>query len=311
MRMKVKTLLIIFLTFSFITSTIGFAQAVDQRKISLSELIEEALRENPRLKAAYSEWQASLEKIPQAKSLPDPVLGYAHFGQSIETRLGPQRNKLSLSQKIPFFGKLSLKGKIAERGASVQEAEFNRIKAEIILKVKMSFFSLYWLDKVIRITQEEKEVLQRLARIARKKYEAGQVSQQDVLKAMLEISRVEEKILILKQRRKAVAAELNSLLNRAEDSFLGEVEELEMAPLGIDLKRLYSIAEKKRPELKKAEQLIEKNRESLKLAKKNYYPDFTLRVDYIDIGGGTTSPQFLDGLSRYKYSHLEKQTQGS
>lgn len=289
MRKHIVKLLIISLAFSFVTSATGLAQQAGQRRISLLEMIEEALRQNPRVKAAYSEWQAALEKIPQAKSLPDPVLGYAHFGQSLETRLGPQRNKLSLSQKIPFFGKLSLKGKIAERGASILEEEFNRIKAEVVLRMKMSFFSLYWLDKVIKITQEEKEVLQRLARIAQKKYEVGKASQQDVLKALLEISKVNNKILSLNQGRKAVVAELNSLLNRPPEAFLEEVKEPEIILLEIDLERLYSIAEEKRPELKKAEQFIEKSREGLKLAKKNYYPDFTLRVDYIDIGGGTTS----------------------
>lgn len=100
-----------------------FSQEVPKRKTVLSELIKEALGQSPQIKAARNEWQASIKVIPQAKSLPDPMLSYAHFGQSIETRLGPQRNKFSLSQKFPFFGKLSLKGEIARKGASVLEEQ--------------------------------------------------------------------------------------------------------------------------------------------------------------------------------------------
>lgn len=266
-----------------------FSQEVPRGKTALPELIEEALSQNPQIKAARNEWEASLQVIPQAKSLPDPMLSYSYFGQSVETRLGPQRNKFSLSQKFPFFGKLSLKGEIARKGASVLEEQYMAVKLNIVLKVKKAFFSLFWLDSAIRIAQEEKEVLERLTKIAEKKYETGEANQQDVLKAQLEISKVQDKILILNQRRRAIAAELNALLNRRPDSFIGEVEEFEVPELKFELEELYEWAREMRPELRKAQHFIEKNEESLKLAKKNYFPDFRLMFDYIDIGAGTTT----------------------
>ncbi|HEA65178.1 MAG TPA: TolC family protein, partial [Candidatus Aminicenantes bacterium] len=266
-----------------------FSQEMPRGKTSLSELIEEALSQNPQIKAARNEWEASLQVIPQAKSLPDPMLSYSYFGQSVETRLGPQRNKFSLSQKFPFFGKLSLKGEIARKGASILEEQYMAVKLNIVLRVKKAFFSLFWLDRAIRISQEEKEVLERLAKIAEIKYETGKANQQDVLKTQLEISKVLDKILILNQRRKAIAAELNALLNRHPDSFIGEVEEFEIPELKVELEKLYELARELRPEMRKVRHFIEKNEESLKLAKKNYFPDFKLMVDYIDIGAGTTT----------------------
>ncbi len=274
---------------AIVENIIRFLEEGSDRKVILSEIISEALEQNPMIKAAYGEWQAALEKIPQAKSLPDPMVGYSHFVQSIETRIGPQRNKFSVSQKIPFFGKLSLKGKIAERGASVLEEQYNKIISDILLRVKLAYYSLYWFDNVVRISQEEKEVLKRLSRIAQKKYETGMANQQDVLKAQLEISKVDDKILNLVQGRKAVEAQLNTLLNRSPDYIFGEVEEPETAPFNIEKAILYQMAEEGRPELRRAHRLIEKNEESLKLSKRNYYPDFKLMLDYIDIGGGTTT----------------------
>jgi len=278
-----------------------FSQEVPRGKTALPELIEEALSQNPQIKAARNEWEASLQVIPQAKSLPDPMLSYSYFGQSVETRIGPQRNKFSLSQKFPFFGKLSLKGEIARKGASVLEEQYMAVKLNIVLKVKKAFFSLFWLDSAIRISQEEKEVLERLTKIAEKKYETGEANQQDVLKAQLEISKVQDKILILNQRRRAIAAELNALLNRRPDSFIGEVEEFEVPELRFELEKLYEWAREMRPELRKAKHFIEKNEESLKLAKKNYFPDFRLMFDYIDIGGGTTT-NIKDGRNSWMAS---------
>ncbi len=287
--------------FVFFSSFPLFSQEKPKRKTILSELIQESLSQNPNVKAARNEWQAALEVIPQAKSLPDPILGYSYFGRSIETRLGPQRNKVSLSQMFPYFGKLSLKGKIADKRALILEEQYNGIKLDTILKVKKAFFSLFWFDRAIKITREEKGVIERLAKIAQMKYETGKASQQDVLKAQLEISKVLDKILILDQGRKAIAAGLNALLDRLPDSHFGEVAEFEVPELRVELEKLYGWAKEMRPEIRKAQHFIGKNEESLKLAKKNYFPDFKLMVDYIDIGGGSTT-NIKDGRNSWMAS---------
>jgi cobalt-zinc-cadmium efflux system outer membrane protein len=279
--------------FSFIMVFLNSAAAVSQEmntgKAALSEFIQAALNENPQIKATDKEWQAALQRIPQVKSLPDPMLSFSHFGQSVETRLGPQRNKISVSQMFPFFGKLSIKGEVAHSQAWILEAQYRAVKADIILKVKQTFFSLYWFDKALKISQEEKEVLQRLVRVAQKKYETGQATQQDVLKAQLEISKVLDKILSLKQGRKAVAAEMNTLLNRPVEASVWIVDEVEVPGIQFELVELYEWAKENRPELIKVQRLIEKGEKSLKLTKKNYYPDFHVMFDYIDIGSGTTT----------------------
>ena len=258
-------------------------------KTTLEELVQVASQQNLQIQAAKKEWEAALQKIPQAKAFPDPVLSYALFGQSIETRLGPQRNKISLSQKIPFFGKLGLKGKIASQSSDVLEQQYHSVKADVILKVKEAYFSLYLLDRSIRISLEEKEVYRRLSAIATKKYETGQVGQQDALKAQLEISKVTGKLLTYHQVRKAIVAQLNFLLNREIDTPFGETEEFFAPERDVDLERLMGWARENRPELRRAQSVIQKNRESLKLAKKDNYPDFRIVLDYIDIGAGKTA----------------------
>jgi outer membrane protein TolC len=257
-------------------------------EVTLDGLVEVALKHNLRIQAAKKEWEAALQKIPQVKALPDPVLSYAHFGQSIETRLGPQRNKISVSQQIPFFGKLGIKGEIAEKSAGVFEQQYLKVKADVVLNVKEAYFSLFLIDRSIRISREEKAVLLRLSEIATKKYETGQASQQDALKAQLEISKVTEKLLSLQQVRKAVIAELNSLLNRETDTPIDETGEFTFPEVEVGLEQLINWANQNRPELRKAQSIIQTNKESLKLVKKDYYPDFRVMLDYIDIGAGTT-----------------------
>lgn len=286
--MKTKITLILIILMSM-----GLGSSISQERpgeadVVLSDLIKEALENNPQVQAAYGEWQASLEQISQAKGFPDPTLSFAHFGQSIETRLGPQRNKISLSQKIPFFGKLSLKENIATENSLIFEVQHAKVVADHILRVKEAFFSLYWFEKAIDLGNEEKEVLSRLAKIAQKKYETGLANQQDVLKAHLEISRLSEKILTLKQGKKSIETRLNALLNRPAISPFGRIGEIEEVLLTLSLTELSELAGNGRPELKQAQHFILKSEKSIELAKKNNWPDFTLMFEYFDIGAGST-----------------------
>jgi cobalt-zinc-cadmium efflux system outer membrane protein len=278
--------LIIFLSFGSLQLV---AEAPQEILVTLPELIQEALEQNLRVKAAKKEWEAALEKIPQAKAMPDPVLSYSHFGQSIETRLGPQRNKISIAQQFPFFGKLSLKEDLATQESLSLQHQYHAVRADTLVRVKDAFFSLFLLDRSMGISREEKEVFGEFSRIALKKYETGQASQQDALKAQLEITRVSEKMLTLGKLRKAVVAELNSLLNRDPDLPLGETEEYALPDMPFPLEQLYEWAREYRPELRKAQSVIQKNRVIMEKVKKDYYPDFRVMVDYIDIGAGSTT----------------------
>jgi len=287
--MKAKITFILVFLMSIGLGLLFSQEQLSEAEVVLPDLIKEALENNPQVSAAHEEWQASLEQISQAKGYPDPMLSFAHFGQSIETRLGPQRNKISLSQKIPFFGKLSIKENIARENSSIFKVQQTRVSADLILKVKEAFFSLYWFEKAIDLRNKEKEVLGRLAKIARKKYETGIASQQDVLKVHLEISRISEKILTLKQGKKAIEARLNALLNRPTASTFGRVRDVGDPHLTLSLSELYELAKDGRPELKQAQHFILKSEKSIELAKKNNWPDFTLKFEYFDIGAGGTS----------------------
>lgn len=286
-----KGKILVFLTILMTTGTVLLLsqEQSEDAEINLVILIQDALDNNPQLKAVHDEWQASLEQISQAKAYPDPMLSFAHFGQGIETKLGPQRNKLSLSQKIPFFGKLSIQESIARENSSIFEARYVQAQADLMVQVKEAFFSLYWFEKAIGLSGEEKEVLSRLARIAQKKYETGQASQQDVLKANLEFSRLSEKVLTLKQGKKAVESRLNALLNRPADSPFGRIGDVRNSHRVPDVSDLYELAKAGRPELMLAQRFIAKNEKSIELAKKNNWPDFTIMFEYFEIGGGTTS----------------------
>ena len=160
----------------------------------LAEYIEEALERNPGIRQSFARYQAALQKLPQVGSLPDPMLNLTQYIRSPETRVGPQTTMLSLSQKFPWFGKLSDKEKIAAKEAAVYGYLHEARKADVIQKLKLAYYSLGYIDQGLDITEEDMSVLEHYETLARARYEQGVGLQQAVVKLQAEITRDQNRL---------------------------------------------------------------------------------------------------------------------
>ena len=278
---------ILIIIFSFVCCQSLFAEHSSNTDLEL--LIEEAIVNNPKIKAAYNTWQAEHYKIRYVSSLPDPMLKFGYFGESIETRVGPQKYKYGVSQTIPFPGKLSLRGKTQSKQAEMLMEKYQAVRRNIIREIKFVYYDIYWIDKAIEITEQEKTVLESLEAVARKKYEANLTSQQDVVKVQLELSKLLDKVLILERNRKSLIAKLNSILNRSGAGVFSTIFSISVTEFGYDLEQLLNYAQENRQELKEANLNVARAEYEKSLAKMNYVPDVTVGFEYIDIGDGYTS----------------------
>lgn len=243
-------------------------------------VIDEALRTNPELQAARLSWDASKERVPQVRALDDPNLGFTYYGEQTQTRVGEVQANVMASQKIPFYGKLRLKGEVAESEAKVFGEKYRTLEREVIAKVKSAFYELFWVHKSIKIDEENKGLLQRFVKIAEVKYATAKATQQDVLKAQVELSGIVNELITLEQLKETAIARINTLLNRHPDAPLGTPEEIDITELTVSLKELYEKAKEISPELSILKYRIERDKAAYELAKKQYYPDFTFGLNY-------------------------------
>ena len=102
----------------------------------LGDYLAYAALNNPGLEAAFYDWKAALERVPQAESLPDPRFTYRYFIREVETRVGAQRQGFSLSQTFPWFGKLALRGGAAAEAARAEQQRFQAAKLKLFQQVK-------------------------------------------------------------------------------------------------------------------------------------------------------------------------------
>jgi len=207
----------------------------------------------------------------------------------VETRVGPQENVFGASQKIPFPGKLGLKGKSQGKHAEMLKEKYEAAKREVIKNVKFVYYDIFWVDKAIQTTEGEKAILESLEKVAQRRYESNVTPQQDVIKAQVELSRLIDKLLLLRQNRKSLVAKLNSILNRAQDSELRSITDADPSGFKYEISQLHEIAKGSRQELIAANLDIERAEYEKSLARMDYLPDFTFGVDYIQVGSGETT----------------------
>ena len=135
-----------------------------QETEELTEYLVEAARSNEDLFAAFYTWKAALMRETSVSSLPDPRFSFAWFIQPVETRTGPQEFKFGLSQTLPWFGKLSLKGEQALRDADIKKARFDDLKLKIFAQVKKTYYDYAYLAQAIRITKENIKLMEYLGK---------------------------------------------------------------------------------------------------------------------------------------------------
>ncbi|MCQ9207581.1 MAG: TolC family protein [Omnitrophica bacterium] len=268
----------------------GEVYAENSRSVSvLDSLIAEALANNPGIQASYNNWKAAHYRIKQVSVLPDPMMRYTYFGETLETKVGPQEHKYGVSQKVPFPGKLYLEGKMQSKRSQILREKYEAARRKVVKDIKFTYYDIYWIDKAIEITEEEEGILESLEKVAQRKYESNINPFQDVIKAQLELSKVIDKILLLKKRRKSMEARMNALLNRPKATPFKGATSVESSSFDYSLEVLHELAGENRQELTAANLGIERAKYQRSLAALDYLPDFSFGFDYIQIGEDTTA----------------------
>lgn len=265
----------------FITAFIS-TQSLASEVVSLESLVNEALEQNPGIKASRARWEASTKRPSQEGSLPDPTIGVSwqnvRFDRITLNEDPDSMLRFPFMQELPFPGKLSLKERVAEREADARQQSYEAVVKKTIADLKQAYYDWYLINKSIDVTQNNKELSQKFLKISEARYEVGLGIQQDVIRAQVEVSKFIEQLEILRQQKGVVEAKINSILNRPPAATLGAPEDLAKPALSLTAKELHKLIEDNSPILKMREKIVQSENESLNLAKKEYYPDFSIAV---------------------------------
>jgi len=250
---------------------------------TLDDYLRFAALNNPGLEAAFLRWQAALEAADAAGALPDPRFSYGFFIREVETRVGPQRQRIGLAQRFPWLGTLQLRKDREAREAEARRFDYEAAKLELFGRVKRTYHEYGYLARAIEITGENVQLLTFFERVARARYKVGSANHADIIKAQVELGQLEDRLVSLRDRLRPVAARLNGELNRDVGAELPLPGPLDDGPVVLDENALFA-AVHRAPQLLAIDQAAEREKVAGELARLRRYPDFSVSLDYIETG---------------------------
>ena len=260
----------------------GSAQPTGET-LSLEDVVREALEKNPAVQSALHTIAAQRRRVPQARSYPDPLVAVGWAGNitpfSVQEGDPSSNRNVSVTQQIPYPGKLKLRAEMASKEADASQADYDAVVRRVTADVKAAYYDYFYFDKAIQITQKNKALLEKLSKITESRYQVGKGMQQDVLRSQVEISLLLQKATMLEQQRATAQAKLNNLLVRSPESPLPPAADVQPSALRYSLEQLYAMAAENDTGVQRESRMVEKNQIAVEMAQREYRPD--LGVGYM------------------------------
>ncbi len=258
---------------------------------TLSEYLRYAALNNAGLKAAFEGWKAALEQIPQAKALPDPRFSYGYFVEQIMTR-----QQVEVMQTFPWFGKIAARTDAAAAAARTAQSRYEAQQVRLFSEVKQAFYEYAYLAGATRVAKENLALMQHFEEVARTKHLTAAASHPDILRAQIEVARLQNELISLERSRSPAVARLNALLNRPADAPLPWPREEPNQPAEVDRGLLMATLRNRNLELQARNFDIERLDREVALAQRNFYPEVGVGVQWMQMpmsGGGSENDVML------------------
>ena len=267
--------------------------------LRLDDLLREAEANSPKLAAMKAKYQAAYERVSQAGAMPDPMAGIGFENLPVDSfafdREQMTGKVVELEQEFPFFGKRNLRREAARAEAASIEADYREEALSLSSEVKTAFYEIYALEKNVAVLDSSAEVLGSLGKTANAGYSVGTGAFRDMTKVELEKAMLADRKIALVKELRTKRAYLGSLVGR--DAAVDGVPE-DVAPSAVTLDRgaLAARALALRPALLSSDAEIKKGSFMVEIARRDYYPDFTVKASYMErdtLRGGIHQPDMV------------------
>jgi len=259
----------------------SLGSVIDASELRADALVAGVLARNPDLDALRHVWHAAAQRPAQARALDDPRLAYGFAPGTVEAGQPDFGQRIDLSQKLPWPGKLRLRGEQAEAGAGAALQNLEDARRLLAREARMAHAEWFYFHRAIAINRENQELLAGIQRLAEEKYAAGKASKQDALQAEVERHHLEHEAITLERQRTVARARMNTLLRRDTTAALPPPPPRLSAPvLEAPLAEFLREAVENRPDLHALARRVEARRAGVDLARLDFLPDFTVMATY-------------------------------
>lgn len=277
------------ISFIICLNSLVFASNVN---FELSELTAFALKQSPVIEAQKLKTKMSSEKSNQVGMLPDPMLTYSYFGESVETKVGSQEQKFSIQQKIPWLGKLFVQKDVARKNTFLQSVILSKTQANTVYQVRSNWADVQYLLYSVQILDSTRALFETWKAQLIIDFQVGKISYSRVIKMENEIENIKDDIQTKLRMIKDKESLLSSIVGLQNDISLKlelNNQFIKQASQSGSVQIFDSIASS--PSLKTALVMESIWTQKKELSFKQYMPDFSLGFSYIQTGEGGADPE--------------------
>lgn len=251
--------------------------------LTLDAALTEALAQNPELIALRRQFEAVRERPAQERFLAAPTFEAQIWQWPINT-LNPSNTNMYMfmvGQDIPGPGKRRLREAVVQKDVELAGTDIAVRARDVVDRIKRAYAELFLARKAIEVHHASVDLLRQLADVAQAKYTTGRISQQDVLKAVVELSRIHDRLITLDQQAQLAEAQLNALLDRPAGAAIGPLANPHERVLMPSAETLQQLAVEQQPELAMARLGVERAAAQFAVVNREYKPDFFAMGGYM------------------------------
>ncbi len=261
-------------------------------EMSLDNCIWLALGNNPQISAAFQDILAADARIKQVWSNFFPSFSwqtsYTHLKQlqlsdALNTNL--QFNyylagQVTLQQMLYDFGVTQNQATIRRMNYQSYKKTFESVVNDVIYQTKDAYYNVLYAYENQRVAQDTVNKYQMFYNQAKAFYKSGMNPKVDVTIAETNLSNAKLKLIQADSAVSLAIAKLNNVMGVPYIEKYSVIDKLEYAPLNLSFENLIDIARDARPELKLAELKVEQANQTVKLARKSFYPTLSFETQY-------------------------------
>lgn len=247
----------------------------------LHEALRVAVENHPRVGAAVARQDAAWQRVEAANRWPDARVEYGHFLRPVETRLGPQEHRIGISQRLPWFGTLGLRERVARQGAQIVDQQLADTVLEVRRRAAHAWYDYYLAGRQLEIAEANVALLARLEDVVISQYEANRVPYSSVLRIRVEREKARDEVLSRRHELRPALARLNEALSLPLDT---ERSVPPRASLEVAAPEPRAEWWKTTPRIEALRFAVRRERERARLVQREQLPDFALSAQYIFTG---------------------------
>ncbi len=258
----------------------------DNTVLTLKEAERIALTDEPGIISRQWQAKALSEQSVADGQLMDPKLQLVVSNLPADTFDFDQENmtqfKVGILQQFPAGNTLDLKQQKTLKQSELFDSKISERKISIIKDVRLTYLEVYYWEQAYKTIRQNKRFFSQLVEIVQSMFSVGRNNQQDLIRAQLELSRLDDRLTKITQKIKTQRSKLsrwigsqnsyNTLAKKLPDIFTPDLTSLN----DDDLTQLFMA----HPKIQEIDKQLEISRKDIDLAKENFKPGWGLNVSY-------------------------------